>query len=265
VLAFRRRRPSFCGLAGNGDAFLNAGAINRMNSVTLSIARRVLLSGACVLLAACGGDEAETSSANAAASADSGAGPSFSAPVGPQVAMPVPSDSAAPAAAAPTAPLPPAAARARDSAMTAAILQAPVTGPVNADVVGEYRLTMDGVRKLVGAGQQLAALQASRPELRDSMALDGFDPNGIYEKLNRYPEVRAAIAESGMTPREYATATAALMQAAMIRQMRARGMQPRVQVNEANVRFVDENWNEIQGILQAAAAQQMQRMQGGRN
>ena len=66
------------------------------------------------------------------------------------------------------------------------------------------------------------------------MRLEAFDPNAIYEKLNSIPDVRDAIGKAGMSPREYATATAALMQAAMVRQMRAQGMQPPVQVNEAN-------------------------------
>jgi hypothetical protein len=135
------------------------------------------------------------------------------------------------------------------------ILKAPVTGPVNVEVLADYQLNMEGLRKLVRAGQNLGELQARRPELRDSMRLEAFDPNAIYEKLNSIPDVRDAIGRAGMSPREYATATAALMQAAMVRQMRAQGQQPRVQVNEANVKFVDENWAEIQQMMRSAAAQ----------
>lgn len=215
-----------------------------------TIFRRTLLCGASVLLlAGCGGDDAETpakDSAAAAAPADSAA-PAFSAPATAQAA---PADSAAPGA---TAAAPNAAAR--DSALTDAILKAPVQGPVNVQVLENYQLSMEGVRKLVRAGQSLGELQARRPELRDSMRLEAFDPNAIYEKLNSIPDVREAIGKAGMTPREYATATAALMQAAMVRQMRAQGMTPPVQVNEANVRFVDQNWAEIQQLMQAAAAQ----------
>ncbi|HLM68755.1 MAG TPA: hypothetical protein VK358_14545, partial [Longimicrobium sp.] len=143
----------------------------------------------------------------------------------------------------------------RDSALTDAILNAPVKGPVNVQVLENYQLSMEGLRKLVRAGQNLGELQARRPELRDSMRLEAFDPNAIYDKLNSIPDVRDAIGRAGMSPREYATATAALMQAAMVRQMRAQGMQPPVQVNEANVEFVEKNWPEIQQMMQAAAAQ----------
>jgi hypothetical protein len=221
-----------------------------MEFVILINLRRMALSGACVLLlAGCGGDEAEpAANASAATPAGDSAAPAPTAAAAPQAVPSTPAEAPAADARTPQA-------VARDSAMTEAILKAPVKGPVNVETIESYRLTMDGVRKLVRAGQSLGELQARRPELRDSMRLEAFDPNAIYEKLNGIPEVRAAIAEVGMTPREYATATAALMQAAMVRQMRAQGMSPPVQVNEANVEFVDENWDEIQQLLQSVAMQ----------
>jgi hypothetical protein len=231
-----------------------------MEFVILTIFRRAMLPGACaLLLAGCGGDEAETASTDTAAAPADSAGPAFSAPAAPG-AMPgavpgaapgaAPADSAAASAAVPSAEV-----RAQAAARAAEILNAPVKGPVNVEVLQNYQLTMDGLRKLVRAGQSLGALQARRPELRDSMRVEAFDPNAIYEKLNSIPAVREAIAEAGMSPREYATATAALMQAAMVRQMRAQGQSPPVQVNEANVKFVDDNWAEIQQMLRAAAPQ----------
>lgn len=219
--------------------------------------RRALLSGVCaLLLAGCGGDDEPEAVAKSAPApvpapvvvADT-ARPAFTGPAAPQA---LPADSAAPQAAAPKPNA--AASRARDSAMAEA-LKAPVTGPVNVQVLANYQLTMEGLRKLVRAGQNLGELQARRPELRDSMRLEAFDPNAIYEKLNGIPDVRDAIGKAGLSPREYATATAALMQAAMVRQMRAQGMTPPMQVNEGNVRFVEENWAEIQRMMQAAAAQ----------
>lgn len=227
---------------------------NWMKFVIATPFRRALLSGACaLLLAGCGGgdDSAESVAKDAAAPAADSAGPAFSGPAAPPA---LPADSAAPQgqAAAPGAAAP---SRARDSAMADAILNAPVTGPVNVQTLENYQLSMEGLRKLVRAGQNLGELQASRPELRDSMRLEAFDPNAIYEKLNRIPDVRDAIGRAGMSPREYATATAALMQAAMVRQMRAQGMTTPAQVNENNVKFVDDNWGEIQQMMQAAAAQ----------
>lgn len=227
-----------------------------MEFVILSFLRRALPAGACaLLLAGCGGDddaEAVAKSAPAPAPAASGdtARPAFAGPAAPPALS---ADSGAPQQAAGPAPTA-ATRRARDSAMAEA-LKSPVSGPVNVQVLANYQLTMDGLRKLVRAGQNLGELQARRPELRDSMRLEAFDPNAIYEKLNGIPDVRDAIGRAGLSPREYATATAALMQAAMVRQMRAQGMTPPGQVNEGNVRFVEENWAEIQRMMQAAAAQ----------
>lgn len=220
-----------------------------MDVVILLHIRPTLTFAACALLLAGCGDDAETASADADSAiavvvADSGV-PAFNTPA-PQAAAPADSATAAPAA--------PQSAAARDSA-TAQALRAPVSGPVNVQVLAQYQLSMEGLRKLVRAGQALGQLQARRPELRDSMRLEAFDPNAIYQKLNSIPDVRQAIGQAGMTPREYATATAALMQAAMVRQMRAQGMSPPVEVNEANVRFVDENWDEIQQLMRSAAAQ----------
>ena len=241
---------SLCG-GRDGKGGPLALCINRMVFVTLPIFRRTLLSGAVLLLAACGGgDEAAPKAESAAAAPADSARPSFNNPAAAPGATPA--DSAAPG----TAPAASAAAgAARDSAMAAEILSAPVTGPVNVQVIEGYRLTMDGMRKLARAGQNLGELQARRPELRDSMRLGAFDPNGIYEKLNSIPDAREAIQRAGMTPREYATATAALMQAVMVAEMRKQGMQPKADVNEANVTFVTENWQEIQSLMQSVAAQ----------
>jgi hypothetical protein len=230
-----------------------------MESVILPDFRRALLSGACVLLlAGCGGDgEAGSSGADstqAAAAADS-TGPSFGTPAAP-AAMTAPGDSAAavPGAATP-APVAAADRPVRDSTKMKEILQAPVSGPVNVETLETYTLSMDRVRQLVRAGQNLAELQRRRPDLADSVRMQAFDPNAIYEKVNSIPDVRNAVAQAGMSPREYATATAALMQAVMVRQMRAQGMRPQVQVNEANVAFVDEHWNEIMQVAQSMAQQ----------
>lgn len=217
--------------------------------------RRTLCAGACaLLLAGCGGDgEAENAGASpaAAAAADS-AGPSFGAPAAPAAVAPGDSASAVPGGPPPVA----AADRpVRDSTKMKEILQAPVTGPVNVQTLATYELTMERVQKLVAAGRNLAELQARRPELADSVRLQAFDPNAIYEKANSIPDVRDAITRAGMSPREYATATAALMQAAMVRQMRAQGVRPQVQVNEANVEFVDEHWDEIILIAQSVGQQ----------
>ena len=211
----------------------------------MPIVSRATAAASLLLLAACGGDgAADAPEAATSPAADTTA---LTVAEAPAAAL----DSAERAAArgdtaAVAATAPPAAAA---PAPDAPALQ----GPVNAEAVAGYRLSMERIRQLVRAGEQLAELQDRRPELRDSMAVTSPDPNAIYERLNAVAPAREAIARAGMTPRDYALATTALLQAAMANEMRKQGMAPPGAVNEANVRFVDENWNEIQQMMQQVA------------
>jgi hypothetical protein len=216
-----------------------------LNDVTLTTLRRTVPSGVCMLLlAACGGGDEPAAKAAATPADSASAAPAAALPAAP-LAVP-PGDSAAPVPVS------------TDSVSRAAkqILEAPVAGPVNVETLEDYQLTMERIRKLGQAGQSLGELQRRRPELRDSMRLEAFDPNAMYEKMNSIPDVRDAISRVGMTPREYATATAALMQAAMVSQMLQRGMQPQVEYNEANVKFVTDHWEEIMTLVRSMAPQQ---------
>ncbi|HYR11764.1 MAG TPA: hypothetical protein VEQ60_28530, partial [Longimicrobium sp.] len=149
-------------------------------------------------------------------------------------------------------------AAAMDSAMTPAqateaAAAAPAQGPVNTQAVNSYRLTMAKLRALVQAGRNIAELQARRPELRDSMRIPTMDPNLLYQKLNSVPDARAAVGRAGITPDEYALATAALLQASVVAEMRRRGEAPKGEFNEPNVKFVTDNWEEIQTLMRSAA------------
>jgi len=220
-----------------------------MDSVILKDLRVRGLAAACALLVAgaCGGDGEEKAASATVAPGDSAAA---SAPAA------VPGTAAVPNVAQQPVPGAQPNASILDSAMTPAEASkaAPaLQGPVNVDAINGYALSMDRLRKLVQGGQNLAALQARRPDLRDSMAIPTMDPNAVYERLNAVPEARAAIGQAGLTPREYATATAALIQAAMVHEMRKAGREPPVKVNEANVKFVTDHWEEIQTMMRAAA------------
>lgn len=214
--------------------------------------RGLAAAGVLLLAAACGGDEAGEKGASAGPAAnDSAAAPATAAV--PNAAQPQP---AAPAAQPGAAVM--------DSAMTPAqaAKASPVPqGPVNVQVLNEYQLTMPRLRQLVQAGKNLAALQARRPDLRDSMRISTMDPNALYERLNGVPAARQAVSEAGITPREYAIATAALIQAAMVHELRRAGRQPPAAVNERNVQFVTENWDEIQTMMRAAVPPPQARQQ----
>lgn len=126
--------------------------------------------------------------------------------------------------------------------------------PITPEEVQRYPLTMDRIRQLVRAGQAIAEQQARNPALRDSMAVQAPDPNAILERLTNVAPAREAVARVGLSPRDYTLSTVALMQAAMVSQMRAQGAPPApIPVNEANVQLVTENWEEIQRLMQQAA------------
>lgn len=216
-----------------------------MDSVILKDMRGLAAAFALLALAACGGDSGEKG-ASAAAAGDSAAAPAAVA-AAPGAAATQPS-------AVPAQPQP----AGLDSAMTPAEAAKAVEsieprGPVSPTSLDEYQLTMPKLRQLVQGGQNIAALQARRPELRDSMRVTTMDPNLVYQRLASIPDARAAVEAAGLSPREYTVAMAALIQAAMVHELRRAGRNPEVPVNENNVRFVSENWEEIQTMMRAAA------------
>lgn len=207
--------------------------------------RGVVAAGALLMAAACGGDETPDAAATPAAG-DSAA--VAATPATPNAAQ-------QPASTAPH----PNVAAALDSAMTPAqaaeVAQAaqPAEGPVNLQAIKSYQLTLPRLRTLVQAGKNIAELQARRPDMRDSMRIPTMDPNLLYQKLNTIPAAREAVNRAGMTPREYALATAALIQATMVHEMRKQGQTPEGDFSEANAKFVADNAEAIQAIMRSAA------------
>jgi hypothetical protein len=209
--------------------------------------RGMVAAGALLMAAACGGGEKPDAAATAAAgdSAASSAAVTAGAPNAAQQ----------PAATTPH----PNVAAALDSAMTpaqaaeAADAAQPAEGPVNVQAIKGYQLTLPRLRTLVQAGKNIAELQARRPDMRDSMRIPTMDPNLLYQKLNTIPAAREAVNRAGISPREYALATAALIQATMVHEMRKRGQTPEGDFSEANAKFVADNAEEIQAIMRSGA------------
>lgn len=207
--------------------------------------RGLVAAAALLIAAACGGDD-EVGAAATPVRTDSAA-----APAGPNAAVP----SAAPQPALPGAqpnssamdnPMTPA-----QAAEAATSTTAP-QGPVTTQAIDNYRLSIPKLRALVQAGQNIGALQARRPELRDSMRIPTMDPNLLYQKLNSIADAREAVNRAGITPEEYAIATSALIQATVVHEMRRRGQTPQGHFNEANAKFVADNWEEIQTMMRNA-------------
>lgn len=224
-----------------------------MDSVTSKFLRGSAACTLMVLAAACGGgDDKQEAAAPAATAAktDSAAAPATAT---------APAPALTPSLGAPQpAPAPQPNAAVLDSAMSPreaakAAEKMTVQGPVTPDALESYQLTMPKLRQLVAAGQSLMLLQAQNPQMREAMRVPSADPNELYRRLNTIPEAREAVARAGMTPTEYATATAALLQAIMIHEMRARGSNPQGRYNTRNVEFITEHWQEFQEMMRRAA------------
>jgi hypothetical protein len=214
--------------------------------------RGLVAAGALLIAAACGGSE-EPGAAAAPAKNDGAAASTPATAATPNVAQ----QPALPGAQQPALPGAQPSSPVLDESMSpseaaAAAAAAPSDGPVTTQALDNYRLSMPRLRSLVQAGQNIAALQARRPELRDSMRIPTMDPNLLYQKLNGIADAREAVNRAGITPEEYAIATSALIQATVVHEMRRRGQQPKGNFNETNARFVSENWEEIQALMRSA-------------
>ena len=147
---------------------------------------------------------------------------------------------------------------------------ATATGSAAADLgeLRDYELTMDRIDRFFEA-QLNVARAASRmtPAERDAMADDASDSanaslDDMAANIERHPVVRDAIEDAGLSPREYATLTMAMMQAGMAMSILA--MRPNddqdslmreMNTNPENVQFLRENIEALTQKQQAAAAE----------
>ncbi|GLC24807.1 hypothetical protein [Roseisolibacter agri] len=137
--------------------------------------------------------------------------------------------------------------------------------------VQSYKLTMDKIDRLYAA-QRAMAVRAKAMSPAERAALDsadgGDDDNddqsldGIAAKIERVPAMAAAVREAGLSPREFATISMAMLQSAMagsVLQMRpkdnADSLVREMKANMDNVRFMREHEAEIKQKQEAMAAE----------
>ena len=92
----------------------------------------------------------------------------------------------------------------------------------DAKAIESFQLTMPVLNRMAQAQEYMYATVKAHPELKKKYAAqkddDDSDANTIDEmakKLDKVPEVKAAIIKAGFTPRSYMIATMATFQAAM--------------------------------------------------
>ena len=123
-----------------------------------------------------------------------------------------------------------------------------------------YVLTMDKVQKLAGATKSLNELTKAHPEMKNS-GDDAKTLDQTVAKLQKYPEVMAALNKNGLSPREYAVGIMTLIQASMAVGFKKTGTYKEYPpdmlklVNKANLDFVDTHYDQIktmtEGMMQA--------------
>jgi hypothetical protein len=126
--------------------------------------------------------------------------------------------------------------------------------------VTSYRLTMDKLDKFYAAQRNLALkAKAMSPEEREAMRRDDSDEasgsgslDDLVRRIESVPQMRDAIRDAGLSPREYAVLTMSLLQsgmAASVIKMRPKddpdSLAREMQANIENVRFVQEHEAEL--------------------
>lgn len=164
------------------------------------------------------------------------------------------------------------AAPAAEGGATPAAAPSAGAGSAEADLadVASYRLTMDRIDRYYAAQRNVAKrVQAMSPAERaavDSTDDDESDGSqsldGIAARIERTPVMAAAVREAGLSPREFATITVAMMQSAMaagVLQMRPKDNQDslvrEMKASMENIRFLRENEAALKQKQEAMAAE----------
>ncbi len=134
--------------------------------------------------------------------------------------------------------------------------QAYAAGSGDADLreLSRYTLTLTDIRKYAAANANLA--KQPKAEQEDDEADDEDDDESLSAmtaKIERMPAARKAIESAGLTARQYAVITMALIQASMAQFAIDQGADPAkvardASVNPANIRFVKENKAELEKL-----------------
>ncbi|HEU4564354.1 MAG TPA: hypothetical protein VFS05_06895 [Gemmatimonadaceae bacterium] len=159
----------------------------------------------------------------------------------------------------------------QSAAGTEAAAGAPAASSGDSDLqdITSFELTMSRVDKLYAAIRNIGlATKDLPPEQREAVTMDANDDSidDYVKKLESQPVVRKAIRDAGLSPREFALTTMALVQAGMagaVLEMRPNDNQDslvrEMKASMANIRFVREHKDELQA-KQKAMQEEMKRL-----
>ncbi|HEX6048751.1 MAG TPA: hypothetical protein VFZ21_05775 [Gemmatimonadaceae bacterium] len=124
-------------------------------------------------------------------------------------------------------------------------------GPATLRAIGEYRLTMPTLRKLITAGKGVNA-GADAQAINTAMSQPAMSIEDILGVIDRYAAAKRAVAASGLAPREFATAYLAyfytaryLADAEMRKALGQPVAGPPAHVRPDNVKLLRDNQDEL--------------------
>jgi ABC-type Fe3+ transport system substrate-binding protein len=142
--------------------------------------------------------------------------------------------------------------------VAAAFAAEPVSaqGPATLKALGAYRLTMPTLRKVIAAGKA-AERGPDADAIKQATGQSAMSIEHVMGVFDRYPSARNAVAASGLSSREFATAylafyytTRYLADDQMRRALGQTPPGPPAHVNPANVELVRNNQEEIARLTQ---------------
>lgn len=135
--------------------------------------------------------------------------------------------------------------------------------------ITSYELSMDKIDRFYAAQRNMMlVMKDMSPEERQALEMENDNPSldEMAQAYERHPALNKAMRDAGLSPKEFATLTMAMVQSAMASmalQMRPNDNQDslvrEMKANMANIKFMQEHEQELQQ-KQAAFQAEMQRL-----
>jgi hypothetical protein len=123
-------------------------------------------------------------------------------------------------------------------------------GPATLRAIGEYRLTMPTLRKLIAAGKAVSS-GPDAAAINAAMGRPAMNIEDLIGVIDRYPALKQAVSASGLSAREFATSYLAYLYTvrhladAEMRKAQGQTIGPPAHVRADNVQLVRDNQAEL--------------------
>jgi hypothetical protein len=123
-------------------------------------------------------------------------------------------------------------------------------GPATLRAIGEYRLTMPTLRKLIAAGKAVNT-GPDAATINAAMGRPAMSIEDLIGVIDRYPPLKQAVSASGLSAREFATSYLAYLYTvrhladAEMRKAQGQTVGPPAHVRPDNVQLVRDNQAEL--------------------